>query len=125
MTDPIQANRWRCLATGCNPVMFGETSADRHRQETGHAVAKWPVRSTAGQEVPRFRNETGLPESRTVRDLSLRFVEYGAAIMRVRELHSRIYMTIENEIWGRNPRCKECHDSYPCPTVRILDGQHE
>lgn len=50
--------RWRCLQTGCNPVL-DETSAAQHREKSGHRVAKWPVRSAAGKAKARARNRNG------------------------------------------------------------------
>lgn len=33
-------DRWRCCVTGCNPALFGESDANRHRDASGHRVAK-------------------------------------------------------------------------------------
>lgn len=52
-------NRYRCCATGCNPIMFGEEQAHQHTTETGHRTAKWPVRSAEGKRKARIRNKTG------------------------------------------------------------------
>lgn len=52
-------NRWRCLTVGCNPKLYGEDQANRHRDSEGHRVAKWPVRSPEGQRRARIRNKTG------------------------------------------------------------------
>lgn len=52
-------NRWRCLITGCNPKLYGEQAANEHKAETGHRVAKWPVRSPEGKRRSRLRNKTG------------------------------------------------------------------
>lgn len=56
--DREQPDRWRCLTVGCNPRL-DEDSAAKHRDETGHRVAKWPVRSTEGKRRARQRNRTG------------------------------------------------------------------
>lgn len=56
--DRPQPKRWRCLALCCNPVLNEET-AKAHKAETGHRVAKWPVRSAAGKAKARERNQTG------------------------------------------------------------------
>lgn len=47
--------RWRCLEVGCNPKLNG-TTAQQHKGQTGHRVAKWPVRSAAGEAKQRERN---------------------------------------------------------------------
>lgn len=52
-------NRYRCLSTGCNPIMFGEKEANEHAHTTGHRTAKWPVRSAEGERKARIRNKTG------------------------------------------------------------------
>ena len=54
----MSAERWRCLAVGCNPILDADT-AEAHRRETGHRVAKWPVRSAEGRRRARVRNRTG------------------------------------------------------------------
>lgn len=56
--DREQPDRWRCLATGCNPAL-DEESAAQHRADTGHRVAKWPVRSAEGKRRAAERNRTG------------------------------------------------------------------
>lgn len=56
--DQPQPERWRCLTTGCNPVLT-ELSAVEHRDVTGHRVAKWPVRSAEGKRRARARNRSG------------------------------------------------------------------
>lgn len=56
--DKLQAERWRCLKTGCNPVLNGVTAA-QHKAEMGHRVAAWPVRSAEGKKRARERNCTG------------------------------------------------------------------
>ena len=53
-----QPNRWRCLISGCNPILNEETAA-KHKETTGHRVAKWPVRSADGQAKAQKRNQTG------------------------------------------------------------------
>lgn len=58
MPDRAQPNRWRCLATGCNPILDVST-AHTHNQETGHRVAKWPVRSQDGKRRAHIRNRSG------------------------------------------------------------------
>lgn len=58
MAEKEQPKRWRCLTAGCNPVLI-ELTADLHRHETGHSVAKWPVRSTKGKAKAALRNATG------------------------------------------------------------------
>lgn len=39
----------------------------------------------------------------------------------IQSLHKCTYVSVENEVWGRNPRCEECHDEYPCPTRKLSD----
>ena len=58
MPEREQPNRWRCLTTGCNPVL-DEATADAHNAETGHRVAKWPRRSKAGKKKAAQRNRNG------------------------------------------------------------------
>lgn len=53
------SNRWRCLVKGCNPKLYGEEAAVSHKEETGHRVAKWPVRSQEGEKKAAERNRTG------------------------------------------------------------------
>ena len=53
------ADRYRCLATGCNPVLRGEEQAAAHRDSTGHRTAKWPVRSADGRRKERERQKNG------------------------------------------------------------------
>lgn len=45
-----------------------------------------------------------------------------AKIAAVRELHTKTYVSVDNEVWGRDPRCSKCHDAYPCSTIAALDG---
>lgn len=52
-------NRYRCLSTGCNPVMYGEEQANEHTHTTGHRTAKWSVRSAEGERKARTLNKTG------------------------------------------------------------------
>lgn len=52
-------DRYRCLTTGCNPVMYGEEQANEHKELTGHRTAKWPVRSAAGRRKERDRQKNG------------------------------------------------------------------
>lgn len=54
----VEAERWRCLATGCNPPLT-QVLAVQHAASTGHRVAKWPKRSAAGEAKARERNRTG------------------------------------------------------------------
>lgn len=54
----VSTDRWRCLTTGCNPRLTEATAQD-HKAETGHRVARWPVRSAEGQRRARRRNKTG------------------------------------------------------------------
>lgn len=56
--DKPQPKRWRCLVTGCNPTL-NESTAQAHKDETGHRVAKWPVRSKEGKRRARERNRNG------------------------------------------------------------------
>lgn len=59
MSERDQHNRWRCTVTDCNPVMRSIEAMERHRAETGHRTAKWPIRSAAGKAKARQRNRTG------------------------------------------------------------------
>lgn len=52
------AGRWRCLTTGCNPVLNAAT-AQTHTTSTEHRTARWPVRSSEGKRRARVRNSTG------------------------------------------------------------------
>ena len=56
--ENANAGRWRCLESGCNPVLDA-TTATSHREASGHRVAKWPVRSAEGQRRAKLRNQTG------------------------------------------------------------------
>jgi len=67
MTERAQPNRWRCLATGCNPKL-NEATAAEHKDATGHRVAKWPVRSAAGKAKARQRNRSGYYDKYNVGD---------------------------------------------------------
>lgn len=58
MSERKQPHRWRCLTSGCNPVLNEKTAAE-HNVSTQHRVAKWPVRSTAGKRKAAIRNKTG------------------------------------------------------------------
>lgn len=58
MAERAQPNRWRCLTTGCNPKL-NQASAAEHATDTGHRVAKWPVRSAEGKRRARQRNRSG------------------------------------------------------------------
>lgn len=51
--------RHRCLIKGCNPYLADRAAADDHKAETGHRVAKWPVRSAEGKRRARVRNRSG------------------------------------------------------------------
>lgn len=53
----INRGRWRCLKTGCNPVLDAAT-AEAHKAETGHRVAAWPVRSKEGTRRAIARNKS-------------------------------------------------------------------
>ncbi len=59
MSERDQTNRWRCCVTGCNPKLIGEPAAERHRTDTGHRIAKWPIRSAEGKRRARARNRSG------------------------------------------------------------------
>lgn len=57
-TTKSNKGRWRCLTTGCNPIL-NEASAKAHADETEHRVATWPVRSSEGKRRAKIRNRTG------------------------------------------------------------------
>ena len=59
MSERDQHNRWRCIVTGCNPVMKSAEAMESHQAETGHRTAKWPIRSATGKAKARARNKTG------------------------------------------------------------------
>lgn len=59
MGERNQRNRWRCTVVGCNPVLIGEVKAEAHRDDTGHRIAKWPIRSPEGKAKARERNRSG------------------------------------------------------------------
>lgn len=56
--ERVTVERWRCCTTGCNPQL-NQDNAHAHSAETGHRVAKWPVRSEAGIKLEQERNRTG------------------------------------------------------------------
>jgi hypothetical protein len=43
----------------------------------------------------------------------------------LRELHRRGYESAADEAWGRSPRCQECAQMFPCPTIRLLSEHAE
>lgn len=57
--DRVQSNRFRCCTVDCNPELFGEDSAKKHSEKTGHRYAKWPVRSEEGKKKANKRNRNG------------------------------------------------------------------
>lgn len=59
MSERDQFNRWRCCITGCNPKLFSKETADSHKSQTGHRVARWPIRSKEGKRRAHIRNRTG------------------------------------------------------------------
>lgn len=59
MSERNQTNRWRCTVVGCNPKLIGEAKAEAHKDETGHRIAKWPIRSAEGKRRAKVRNRTG------------------------------------------------------------------
>lgn len=71
--DREQPNRWRCLITGCNPVLHGEEAAQAHKEAFGHRVAKWPVRSAEGKAKARQRNKSGYYDKYNVGYKSARY----------------------------------------------------
>ena len=58
MSERPQPTRWRCLSTGCNPIL-NEATAVQHTADTAHRTAKWPVRSKAGKAKAKARNRSG------------------------------------------------------------------
>jgi hypothetical protein len=75
-------NRWRCLVTGCNPLIYGEEAAENHRKIEGHRVAKWPVRSKEGQRRARERNRNGYYDKYNVgaKHATVRLPQYGGSV---------------------------------------------
>lgn len=59
MTKNTQQDRWRCCITRCNPKLIGYPAALEHKQETGHRIARWPVRSAYGKAQAHLRGVTG------------------------------------------------------------------
>lgn len=59
MAEKDQTNRWRCCVTGCNPKLIGKDAAEAHVAESGHRIAKWPIRSAEGKRKAAIRNKTG------------------------------------------------------------------
>lgn len=59
MPEGDQHNRWRCTVVGCNPILKSQETMESHRAETGHRVAKWPIRSAAGKLKAKARNQSG------------------------------------------------------------------
>lgn len=45
------------------------------------------------------------------------------AIERVKELHSKTYYSVSNELYGIDPKCDECGQSYPCTTIERFEGR--
>lgn len=62
--------RWRCLTVGCNPVLKHQKVAEQHRDQTGHRIARWPVRSADGHRKQRERNQRVWEERREALGLS-------------------------------------------------------
>lgn len=58
-TRYLNKDRWRCLQTGCNPLLKNEKQGATHKEKTGHRVAKWPVRSAKGISKADKRNKSG------------------------------------------------------------------
>lgn len=54
------SERWRCLIVGCNPRLKNAGSAQNHKAQTGHRVARWPVRSAEGKRRQVDRNRERL-----------------------------------------------------------------
>lgn len=50
------SQRQRCTVVGCNPYLKNEAAGINHREQTGHRIARWPVRSVEGQRKQRERN---------------------------------------------------------------------
>lgn len=67
-----QTNRWRCTVADCNPVLIGEDVANQHVDETGHRIAKWPIRSKAGKAKAKNRNRNGYYDKYNVGDKAIR-----------------------------------------------------
>lgn len=65
------SERWRCLVSGCNPVLDAESAA-AHKEAEGHRVAKWPVRSAKGIKRAKVRNKTGYYDKYNTGDKSPR-----------------------------------------------------
>ncbi len=65
MAEKDQHNRYRCLETGCNPVMKADTPenakklGEAHTKATGHRTAKWAIRSPHGKAKARGRGRAG------------------------------------------------------------------
>lgn len=49
------SDRWRCLTVGCNPTLKSQRIAEQHRDQTGHRIARWPVRSEEGKRKQHDR----------------------------------------------------------------------
>lgn len=58
------SDRWRCLTVGCNPKLKSQKVAEQHRDQTGHRIARWPVRSAEGHRKQRERNRLQWQERR-------------------------------------------------------------
>lgn len=50
-------DRWRCLTVGCNPLLRSQKVAEQHREQTGHRIACWPVRSEEGKRKQHERRD--------------------------------------------------------------------
>ena len=44
-----------------------------------------------------------------------------SVLQEIIDLHKRHYESVEDEVWGLNPKCEECHQLYPCPTRKIAE----
>lgn len=63
--------RWRCLQSGCNPPLT-KLGAEKHKLESGHRVAPWPVRSVEGTRRAKARNRNGYYDKYNVGDKASR-----------------------------------------------------
>ena len=95
-----------------NPDTHGTTSdGEPYCESCGVCDEGWRCRCCLAAEVEALRGENKALKYMVERDT--------AAIQRVRELH---YNTATHHPSGC---CSECGGTYPCPTVRALDGGAE
>jgi hypothetical protein len=78
-------------------------------------------------EVKRLREETWAQgDLVALRDITIhvqkrQIADLEAAVQRVRELHTKVQFSVRDRVV--RDECSECCVSYPCLTIRALDGE--